>query len=1342
MSKTPDPTPSPFAVATGALSVRVNAVSGKLDGVLVLRGSGLARLCSDTSPLQAWTITPLLTSPTCNDSTVVAVYDASADTGVWLWYGSTPTAGLPAFSPDRSHPSIITATPALAWGATLNVTALGFGAAGAYGVYLGPSRLVCQDPDWVGRDTVTCRLRFLSSALLAPGATVTVWALFWGGGGLVSVGVIASPPVAPVLTDWQLPAFLPRGGGAVVTFTLPQPSWEADEYGILYQGVLGSDIRLMLLNPSDGGAYASAPCTVASGTQVTCASPPGHGQGVHIMLVLNDILNVSVPTGAGGQPVDTAAYLPPAFVTVAPSYVALPPPSTATPNLHNLTLTADTVADLGSLANVTISDGPCATVTTTPGSSFVTCIGWDGTAAARRAAAAAPDADTYPLTVAYWWGGAAFAGAPAPLGTLVLRPIVTGILPASVTPGGVLIVFGDYLCPTTGCDTTQPDSQVVVSLGSYACTGASAVSRTVATCTVPSVSAADANYPVYNVSVANGLGSVAGGQQPTVTFPSTAYVRTTITPPLSFIPGDTSVPWPVNGTVEVEVMPVGSAVPYAGSITCSLTPITPSVLLLPRDRDSLLDVVGEGHVSFGAFAIQAPFSLTSVTLSAACTSTNSDYTSTVATSLQLLLTPLRVRLCTTLPAQSQSQVTLPTWALALTLAGGAPPTCDVNGSWTGPPLPTIVCTVSVATTTSTVQPALVGASTTLSAISGMAVFVSSSVGGSVDSDVTLAITCAIGSAAIPDTLRHTVHITGCAPGSAPQGSLCVPCTAVEYSDGGADACHSCPHSGAVCSGGVLTLLQRYFRPPAHGGRTLDGNAELHACALPTGCVVNNTGRSFSCAEGYTGVLCGVCDADSDYSRIGDACVGCLPTVASKLLLGAGVAVALLVIGVFVLRSTGQKKSDSSIAMRTLLTHVQALGALRTFAASGTALYKQLMSWVDVLSPAVVSQGPAQCVMRPAFLSVFLATLTAPVLAAAAGITILTVVTVGLAVRGSKCSPVRCGQRVRDGLTARWHERRPLAILLFVAHLAYMPITTAAINVFKCTPPVDGTRYLVTDLRVSCTEPAYVVAAVIAAGVLAVFGLGFPILLYVILSNASPAMLANPHFEHAWGFLYSGYRYVADAGKAVAASDDDGEPELGMLSAGSDAGTGSGATGGTGKPTEPLPPSPSPTASVTATAGRITNFLLRERHSLVHWESLVLLRKAGIVLIATLLSEPLTQVATLSLMMVAFLVAHVRLLPYAAPFFNLLDAASMSTIIVTATLCIVSAEVAVDTTAPAYYGVTFLMLLINGLALALFAATFVTRTAGETLAARRALKRACLCCCRSNAVAPSSPATPP
>ena len=1337
----PSPTVTPFAVATAALAVSVNTVTGDLDGVLVARGSGLSGLCSDVSRLEAWTAAPLLATPTCNESTAVAVYNASADTGVWLWYGSSQVAGLSAFSPDRSHPSIITATPALAWGAVLNVNALGIGTAGVTGVALGPSRLPCIEVAVVGSDTVTCRLRFLSSALLAPGAAVTVWVTFSGAAAAVSAGVIASPPVAPLLTGWQLPAFLPRGGGALVNLTLPLPAWTATEVAALPSGAAGSEIQLMLLNPSDGGAYASAPCTVVNSTQVTCPSPPGHGLGVHIMLVLNNILNVSVPTGgAGGQPVVTAAYLPPVLVAVAPSYVALPPPSTATPYLYNLTLTADTVADLGSLVNITLNDGPCTAVSTISGTPTLTCTGWDGAAAARRAAAAAPDANTYPLTGAFWWGGAYFAGAPAPLSTLILRPIVTRVTPTSVTPGGALIVIGDNLCPNTGCDDTRPDSQVVVRVGPYSCTAASTVSRTVATCTVPSVSAADANYPVYNVSVANGLGSVAGGQQPTITYPSTAYVRTTGAPSLWFIPGDASVPWLVNGTVEVELVPAGTVVAYNGNITCSLTPITPSVLLLPRERASLLDIVGEGRVSFGAFAIQAPFTLAAVTMSAACTTLNSDYTSTESASLQLLVTPLRVRLCTTLPVQSQSQVTLPTWALALALAGGAPPTCDVNGSWTGPPLPTIICTVSVDTTTSTVQPALVGGSATLSTSSGMAVFDGTSVGGSVDSDVTLAIACAIGSVAIPDTLRHTVRITGCAPGSAPQGSLCVPCTAVQYSEGGAGACHSCPHEGAVCSGGVLTLLPGFYRPPSQAGRILDAGAELHTCALPAGCVVNNTGRAYGCASGYTGALCGVCDAASDYSRIGDVCVVCPPSAASKFMLAAGVIVALIAIGVFVLRAAGRKKSEGSIALRILLTHVQALGALRTFAASGTALYKQVMSWADVLSPAIVSQGPAQCVMRPAFMSVFLATLTAPVLVAGAGLAILTIFTAGLAARENR-TMARWRYRTRSELAARCHERRPMAILLFVAHLAYMPITTAAINVFKCTPPVDGTRYLATDLRVSCKGSTYVAAASIAGAVLAFFSLGFPLLVYFILSTASPATLANPHFLHAWGFLYSGYRYTTNTGKEVAAGDDT-----------------PGTPSSSAKPTSPLSSTPTRApvavtaalapprrASATRLPGRVTGFLLGERHSLVHWESLVLLRKAGIVLISTLLTDPLTQVATVSLMMMAFLAAHLRLLPYAAPFFNLLDAASMSTIIVTATLCVVSAEVATSPASSAYLGITILMLAINLAALLLFATTCVTRTAGAALTARRearALRKSAVTTASVVTASPAASALPP
>ena len=145
---TPSTTPS-MAIMNATVSVSVNAMTGDLDGVLAVHGDALSGLCSGgSSALRTWTTAPLLTWLECNETDVVAVYNASADTGTWLWYGSTVVGGVPATTTradaDRSHPTIITADPALAWGATLNVTALGVGTAGVTGV-----TLACHAQRWL-----------------------------------------------------------------------------------------------------------------------------------------------------------------------------------------------------------------------------------------------------------------------------------------------------------------------------------------------------------------------------------------------------------------------------------------------------------------------------------------------------------------------------------------------------------------------------------------------------------------------------------------------------------------------------------------------------------------------------------------------------------------------------------------------------------------------------------------------------------------------------------------------------------------------------------------------------------------------------------------------------------------------------------------------------------------------------------------------------------------------------------------------------------------------------------------------------------------------------------------
>jgi hypothetical protein len=296
-----------------------------------------------------------------------------------------------------------------------------------------------------------------------------------------------------------------------------------------------------------------------------------------------------------------------------------------------------------------------------------------------------------------------------------------------------------------------------------------------------------------------------------------------------------------------------------------------------------------------------------------------------------------------------------------------------------------------------------------------------------------------------------------------------------------------------------------------------------------------------------------------------------------------------------------------------------------------------MSWTDVLSPAIVSQGPAQCALRPSFTGVFYATMLAPVLACTCAVCLLMA---GMLFRPRK------GLTLMQSVTAHWQEvqrqRRLHSVLLVVCQLAYMPIVSACLNVFHCTSPIEGVRYLVSDLRVACEGDTYTVLTISAAAVLLVVGIGFPTVILVVLSTADPAKLENPAFHATWGFLFDGYRH------------------------------------------------------------EITTSPNKERHSrwwcqprsgwFPWWESVVLLRKAGIVLLGRLVDVPMLQVTLLGTLIALSFSTHSSYRPYVSIWFQRAESASLLCILVSTLMSIALSQL--SSGSASNIGITVFMLGIN------------------------------------------------
>lgn len=505
------------------------------------------------------------------------------------------------------------------------------------------------------------------------------------------------------------------------------------------------------------------------------------------------------------------------------------------------------------------------------------------------------------------------------------------------------------------------------------------------------------------------------------------------------------------------------------------------------------------------------------------------------------------------------------------------------------------------------------------------------------------------------------------------------------------------------------------------------------------------------------------------------------------------------------------RPEDAIALRVLLTHIQAAGSLRAFKVSGTQLFKEVLSFADVLSPGVVGQGPLECALRPSFAVVFYATLAAPVITAALALVVLLLSTLfNLGPAASKGSTVV--HRLRTAVRMRAHT----ALLLFVLQLAYMPLVSACLGIFDCTPPIDGTRYLTADVRVQCSGRDYILMAFAAGVALAVVGLGFPLLVYWRLRRVTAEKLADPHFAAAWSFLFSGYRQpppvsrvpvMPQPARALPAADalsrgrrataalrsrdtpaaalhsdlrlhDTSELEQGFESHvnplaaaaaaasaaavaampgqsnqsrrpmlehslastkahGSDDATshGSASVASTVSPTQ----SPAIVTGSTDAGGKLrlcegclhprirrSYTCVRDQPVNMTWfEATVLLRKALTVLLARLVSNALVQIACFELVMVAFIIMHIALRPYAAWRHQFAEGVSLVCIVATAALAILE-QPAAGLDAGGTATITAVMLLLNFATVAFlgqqYAQLFLARNSTKVHSAAMLVKR--------------------
>jgi len=822
--------------------------------------------------------------------------------------------------------------------------------------------------------------------------------------------------------------------------------------------------------------------------------------------------------------------------------------------------------------------------------------------------------------------------------------------------------------------------------------------------------------------------------------------------PSTFIASDASSPWPPEPPLVVAVVTRHDGAVVADAM-CSVTASTTATDLVIVDKTTsqtslqyIPTDVHSGAVAVPRFVVQTSPATPTATLVVECQYLASgDAMPPIAFTIPATL--LTVQQCTAPATAAAVGVPLPAFSVGVAVT--AP-----NGTHTSPctgdvltqqavPLPSIVCTIALNASATTINDTsavfLQHTAVVVATDSHVATFGAFTLVVPQGQTYGLTVSCAIGGLAIPPALAFTVELEGCRPGQASESVTCVTCGGGQFSLGGKGAvCIGCPPAGAVCAEGILTLLPHYYRPASQADVPLGLDTELHPCYNAEACTLvysgNSSGASYGCATGYTGPLCGVCDAAANYARFGDACAACWDPGASATFLGLVLIIVLALLTHMALFSEVYNSyPDDAIVLRVAMSYLQGIGSLRVFIAGSTQAYASVMGWTEVVSASPLSVGALQCLLRMPYLTQYAGTVLLPVLAA--GIVIV-IFLVGTTARSVRCSgsqrvalpPLMNGApvtgppvtttRISGGggscsldtvalkgkLATWWASKRHISTLLFVLFLTYMPITSASLRVLDCIPPVAGVRYLRSNLAVECGVGQHAVATVLAYSVLIVVGLGFPAGLAWLLSTARKDQLLDTAFHATWGFLFDGYRAPS---RKLVPTGGVGATGTGGVSNGKSLVLPPGVvdSGGTGStPTAAAAPPGARQHRSSLMPKRLAQTWVVEGDSRVWWEAVVLCRKAGVVLLAVIVTNPSLQCVGATLWFFGAILLQLKYAPYEQAKFNRLELATLMATFVTAVVSTALLQFNVDVATadlhapaamtPIEWAVTITLVVIN------------------------------------------------
>lgn len=465
------------------------------------------------------------------------------------------------------------------------------------------------------------------------------------------------------------------------------------------------------------------------------------------------------------------------------------------------------------------------------------------------------------------------------------------------------------------------------------------------------------------------------------------------------------------------------------------------------------------------------------------------------------------------------------------------------------------------------------------------------------------------------------------------------------------------------------MVKGFYRPDREVNAAVTSSSQFFACTLPEACILANA--STTCASGYSGPLCGVCQAG--YALFGKVCSRCWPSWMSR---GVIVLIAFIILGAIIFlarrRSSGIRTLQSSI-FRIMTSFIQAVGSLRAFKVGSSALYDSAFGWSEAVSASPLSLGPVQCQFPLRYLE-HLASLTALPFLIAAGVMVVLVIMQASAATHCRTRLTFRRKDFTAGLRQVVADGRPTAALLSVATFAYMPIISASLRGLNCTPSIDGARFLYADMSTPCDfRTRHIMLILLSVTVILVYGLGFPCIVVWKLRNITVAQLRDVTFRQRWGSLFDGYRIVPVDGETIKSPEDIKKSTTLKSAALADA-----------------------SASKTHACSRTCSLSSR---NIAFFEAAVLSRKMGIALISLLIVDMQLQLVAANAWVTCFLALQLFMQPYENVKLNMLESIALVALLCTTVLSTLLVPNTGD--AEAYdlatrqLGVAITLIIING-----------------------------------------------